>query len=204
MGGAIVVFTLVLYPYVFLLARAALARPGRRRLRRRPQPRRRAARGRSPGHAAPAAPGDRRRCRRRHDGDAHRLRHGAVLRGRHGLGRVSSGSGGAPSTATPPASSPRSFWSFALMIIGLERVLRGRARFGQAAGEAAGLGPRRLTGVRAAAAPRGVCLAVLAAAFGAPTAQLVVWAVERGHRSAGNAARRPVLRVPLALACCWR
>ena len=73
MGGAIVVFTLVLYPYVFLLARAALADQAgsaynvARSLGAGPLE---AARRRDPD----ASTGTRRRCGRRDDGDDHRLR----------------------------------------------------------------------------------------------------------------------------------
>jgi iron(III) transport system permease protein len=72
---------------------------------------------------------------------------------------------------------------FALLVIGIERVLRGRARFGRAGGEDAGLPPRRLRGWRALAATVGTT-AVVVVAFGAPTAQLAAWAVreQRGTR----------------------
>ncbi|MEM8902668.1 MAG: ABC transporter permease subunit, partial [Actinomycetota bacterium] len=73
----------------------------------------------------------------------------------------------------------------ALMIIGLERVLRGRARFGEAGGAAAGVGPRRLHGARAFAA-FALCALVLVASFGAPTAQLTVWAVEEATGDRGT------------------
>ena len=87
MPGAIVAFSLTLYPYVYLLARAALRDQASaaylvaRTL------------GASRGEAtrrvvrADAAAGDRRRRRRRRDGDADRLRHGAVLQRRDGHGR---------------------------------------------------------------------------------------------------------------------
>ena len=65
---------------------------------------------------------------------------------------------------------------FALLVIGLERVLRGRARFGQAGGAGGGIAPRRLTGWKAAGAT-GACLGVLGLAFALPVAQLVVWAI---------------------------
>ena len=78
----------------------------------------------------------------------------------------------------------------ALMIIGLERIMRGRARFGEAAGAAAGLGPRRLEGVRAWAA-FAVCGIVLLLAFLAPTLQLVSWAFQEitGPRGTPNTER---------------
>jgi iron(III) transport system permease protein len=65
---------------------------------------------------------------------------------------------------------------FAVVAIGLERILRGRARYATAGGEAAGFEPRRLRGWRGAAATAAASLVVLAG-FGAPTAQLAVWAV---------------------------
>ncbi len=74
---------------------------------------------------------------------------------------------------------------FALAIIGLERVLRGRARYGTAAGRAAGIEPRRLRGVRAAAAV-GICVTVIGLAFALPAAQLVVWAIERAQSDIGT------------------
>ncbi len=71
----------------------------------------------------------------------------------------------------------------ALFSIGFERVLRGRARFGDAAGHAARVEPLRLRGWRAAAATL-VATAVVTVAFLAPTARLVTWAVaeHRGTR----------------------
>jgi iron(III) transport system permease protein len=71
---------------------------------------------------------------------------------------------------------------FALLVIGLERVLRGRARYGQAAGEAAGISPRRLRGARAWAATA-VCGSVVAFAFAAPAVRLALWALEEAARS---------------------
>ncbi|MEZ5279208.1 MAG: iron ABC transporter permease [Acidimicrobiales bacterium] len=75
--------------------------------------------------------------------------------------------------------------AFALLIIGLERVLRGRARFGTAAGRAGGIQPRRLTGRRAAAA-FAACSSVLALSFVLPTVQLVTWAVQRASSDNGT------------------
>ena len=72
---------------------------------------------------------------------------------------------------------------FAVLAIGLERILRGRARFGRAGGQDAGIPPRRLRGWRAVAATVG-CAAVVVLGFGAPTAQLAVWAIreQTGNR----------------------
>ena len=87
LGGAIITFSLVLYPYVYLLARAALRDQASGAYL--------TARSLGAGPAridaasrAPARPtGDRRRCRRGDDGNAHRLRDRAVLRCRHRVGR---------------------------------------------------------------------------------------------------------------------
>jgi iron(III) transport system permease protein len=64
---------------------------------------------------------------------------------------------------------------FALLVIVGERLLRGRARYHQHGGAARGLPRVRLTGIRGWAAT-GVCVAVLTAAFGLPVAQLLWWA----------------------------
>jgi iron(III) transport system permease protein len=64
---------------------------------------------------------------------------------------------------------------FALIAIMLERVFRGRARFAEAGGHGAGFTRRRLRGAKAVLAMVGSGLVVLLA-FGAPTAQLVAWA----------------------------
>lgn len=66
---------------------------------------------------------------------------------------------------------------FALVAIGLERVLRGRARFGESGGAGGGHEPVRLRGWRAWAATAGASFVVLLA-FGAPTLRLATWAVE--------------------------
>jgi len=64
---------------------------------------------------------------------------------------------------------------FALLVIAGERLLRGRARYHQAGGAGRGLPRVRLTGARAWAAT-GTCAGVLAIAFGLPVAQLLWWA----------------------------
>jgi iron(III) transport system permease protein len=63
----------------------------------------------------------------------------------------------------------------ALAVILLERALRGRARYTQAGGTVQRLQPRALRGWRAAAAS-GACLLTLALAFALPAAQLAAWA----------------------------
>lgn len=64
---------------------------------------------------------------------------------------------------------------FALLVIAGERLLRGRARYHQAGGAGRGLPRVRLTGARAWAAT-GTCAGVLAIGFGLPVAQLLWWA----------------------------
>lgn len=65
--------------------------------------------------------------------------------------------------------------AFALLVIAAERAARGRARFGEAGGRGAGMEPRRLHGWRALAAT-GTCAVVAAVAFWGPVARLVWWA----------------------------
>jgi iron(III) transport system permease protein len=68
---------------------------------------------------------------------------------------------------------------FALALLLLERSLRGRARFVQSHRRGPGMTPVRLTGVRAAAATAG-CALVLGIAFVLPAAQLAAWAIADG------------------------
>jgi iron(III) transport system permease protein len=65
---------------------------------------------------------------------------------------------------------------FALLVIAGERLLRGRARYHQRRATGRGLKPTSLTGARGWAATT-ACLAVLGAAFVVPVGQLVWWAV---------------------------
>ncbi|MPY77355.1 MAG: ABC transporter permease subunit [Actinophytocola sp.] len=64
---------------------------------------------------------------------------------------------------------------FAVAVIAVERLLRGRARYHQKGGRGRGLATVRLTGAHRWLAT-GTCVAVLAAAFGLPAAQLLWWA----------------------------
>lgn len=96
---------------------------------------------------------------------------------------------------------------FALAVVLVERLLRGRARYEQPGGAAPGVEPERLGGVRAWLAT-GLCLAVLAGAFAAPVVQLASWALGRSAedaRAAGDAtsylSNSAFLAVVTALVC---
>lgn len=65
---------------------------------------------------------------------------------------------------------------FAVGVLLLERLLRGRRRYDQAGGASRVLEPTRLTGRRALAATS-TCVVVLALAFAAPVTRLMTWAV---------------------------
>lgn len=65
---------------------------------------------------------------------------------------------------------------FALVIIAFERRMRGRARYYQAGGRDRGITPVQLSG-RAAWGATAACLAVLTAGFFLPVARLVAWVV---------------------------
>ncbi|MBS3933447.1 MAG: iron ABC transporter permease [Truepera sp.] len=81
---------------------------------------------------------------------------------------------------------------FALALIALERLLRGRARYFQTGGYSPGIGRVRLTGWRGWGAA-GLCGLVLAVAFLVPVLQLALWAV-----------RDLVQAAPSTLAAYWR
>ena len=70
---------------------------------------------------------------------------------------------------------------FALCLLALERSLRGRARFTQNPRRGPGVTPRPLSGWKAAAAT-GTGFAILGAAFVLPLAQLIIWAADAGGR----------------------
>ncbi len=183
-GGAIVVFSLVLYPYVFLLARAALSDQagGAYEVAR--------SLGAGPVEAArrvvlpqlrPAIAAGVAVVMMETLTDYATVQYFNVDTVSVGVFRIWRG------TFDRDAASELAalVLVFALLIIGLERVLRGRARFGSAAGRAEGLQARRLTGARAAAAT-GSCFAVLALAFTLPTVQLIAWAIERARSENGT------------------
>ena len=74
---------------------------------------------------------------------------------------------------------------FALFAIALERILRGRARFGESGGEAATVEPVRLRGWRAIAATAGAT-SVVTVAFVAPTLRLATWAIDEQRSVRGT------------------
>ncbi|MBD8870155.1 ABC transporter permease [Nocardioides donggukensis] len=67
---------------------------------------------------------------------------------------------------------------FAVAVLAGERLMRGRSRFTQKGGRGSGLRPAPLTGARAWLAT-GVCLLALGASFFVPVLRLGAWAVER-------------------------
>jgi iron(III) transport system permease protein len=69
---------------------------------------------------------------------------------------------------------------FAVAVLAGERLMRGRARYHQRGGRGQGLQSRRLTGWRGWAAA-GLCLLALAAGFFVPVARLVAWAVSEAR-----------------------
>ncbi len=184
MGGAIVVFTLVLYPYVYLLGRAALADQAGTAYD--------AARslGATPLEAArrvvipllrPALAAGVAVVAMETLTDFGTVQYFSIDTVSVGVFRIWRG------TFDLDAASEFAtlVLAVALIIIGIERGLRGRARFGQAAGEAAGIAPRELSGLRSWAATS-ICGLVVLVAFVAPTAQLVTWAVSEATGSRGT------------------
>ncbi|MGN6695864.1 MAG: ABC transporter permease [Aquihabitans sp.] len=75
--------------------------------------------------------------------------------------------------------------AFAFIAIFVERVLRGRARFAESGGEGAGFTRRRIAGAKGWLATAAASVVVLLA-FGAPTAQLVSWAVAEQRSPRGT------------------
>lgn len=183
-GGAVVVFSLVLYPYVYLLARAALSDQAgssyevARSLGAGPveAARRVVLRQLRPAIAAGVAV-----VMMETLTDFATVQYFDVDTVSVGVFRIWRG------TFDRDAASELAtlVLAFALLIIGLERALRGRARFGMAAGHAGGIVPRRLTGARAATATS-ACIVVLALAFALPIVQLIMWAIDRAASSNGT------------------
>lgn len=92
----------------------------------------------------------------------------------------------------------------ALLLVTIERVLRGRARYHQALGRGDAITPRPLVGWRRWAAPVPAVLLLLVA-FGVPVAQLVAWSVEtiadgRLDSGLGRAARNTIVLGVIAAA----
>lgn len=175
MLGAIIAFTLVLYPYVFLLARAALRDQAAGAYH--------AARilGAGPAEAArrvvmplvrPAIVAGTAIVMMETLTDFATVQYFGVDTVSVGVFRIWRGQydrDAASEIATIVLA-------FALVVIGLERIARGRARFGQSGGAASGIERRRLAGWRAVGASS-ICATIALAAFGGPVAQLVWWAV---------------------------
>ncbi|MEJ7798959.1 MAG: iron ABC transporter permease [Ilumatobacter sp.] len=182
LGGAIVAFTLVLYPYVYLLARAALrdqaagAYQAARTL------------GAAPSEAArrvvlplvrPAIAAGGAVVMMETLTDFATVQYFGVDTVSVGVFRIWRG------TYDRDAASEIAtlVLAFALLAIGLERIARGRAKFGQSGGAAAGMDQRVLTGWRAVAATA-TCAGIVLAAFVGPVLQLAVWSVreQTGNR----------------------
>ncbi len=184
MGGAIVTFSLVLYPYVYLLARAALrdqaagayltarslgAGPAES-MRRVVLPLVR------PAIAAGAAV-----VMMETLTDFATVQYFGVDTVSVGVFRIWRG------TYDRDAASELALvvLAFAVLAIGLERIGRGRARYGQSGGADGGLIATRLTGRKAAAA-FGTCALVIIVAFAGPTLQLIVWAIAEQRSPRGT------------------
>ena len=71
---------------------------------------------------------------------------------------------------------------FAVAVLAGERLLRGRARYHQRGGRGQGMQPRRLTGWRGWGATT-LCLLALAAGFFVPVVRLVLWAVAEAREN---------------------
>ncbi len=183
-GGAIVAFTLVLYPYVYLLSRAALrdqaagAYHAARTL------------GATPSEAArrvvlplvrPAIAAGGAVVMMETLTDFATVQYFGVDTVSVGVFRIWRG------TYDRDAASELAtvVLAFALLAIGLERIARGRARFGQSGGAGAGLERRRLSGWRAVVAT-GTCAAIVLAAFVGPVIQLAVWAIREQSSDRGT------------------
>lgn len=184
LGGAIVTFTLVLYPYVYLLVRAALRDQAGLAFQ--------AARslGATPAEAArrvvlpmvrPAIAAGGAIVAMETLTDFATVQYFGVDTVSVGVFRIWRG------TYDRDAASEIAtlVLGFALLAIGLERVGRGRARFGESGGAGAGVDRRRLHGPRAWAATAG-CGAVVLLAFAGPVLQLAWWAVREQRSDRGT------------------
>ncbi|MEP6300103.1 MAG: iron ABC transporter permease [Ilumatobacter sp.] len=184
LGGAIVTFTLVLYPYVYLLARAAL----RDQASGAYQAARTLGATRSEASRRIVLPLDRPAIAAgvavvmmETLTDFATVQYFGVDTVSVGVFRIWRG------TYDRDAASQIAtlVLAFALLAIGLERVARGRARFSQTGATGAGIEPSRLRGGRAALAT-GACTAMVLAAFAGPVVRLVVWAVQEQQSERGT------------------
>lgn len=182
--GAIVTFTLVLYPYVFLLSRAALhdqAAGAYRAARTLGAPPNEAARRVVLPLVRPAIAGGAAVVMMETLTDFATVQYFGVETVSVGVFRIWRSAydrGAAAEIATVVLA-------FALIAITIERIARGRARFGQSGGAGGGLDRRRLTG-RSAWAASGLCGLVVLIAFVGPVAQLVTWAVREQRSDRGT------------------
>lgn len=184
MWGAILVFTLVLYPYVYLLARAALRDQAAGAYQ--------AARvlGSTPSEAArrvvlplvrPAIAAGAAVVMMETLTDFATVQYFGVDTVSVGLFRIWRGQYDRDAASEIAVL----VLGFALLAIGFERIARGRARFGQSGGRGAGLERRRLGGWRAVGATA-VCGGVVVAAFIGPVIQLAVWAIDEQRNGRGT------------------
>jgi iron(III) transport system permease protein len=74
---------------------------------------------------------------------------------------------------------------FALLVITFERLLRGRARFGESGGQNAGVERRRLGGIKGFGATAAAG-SVVAIAFAAPVLRLLTWAIDEQRSPRGT------------------
>ena len=184
MGGAIIAFTLVVYPYVYLLTRAALRDQAAGAYQ--------AARvlGAGPSEAArrvvlplvrPAIAAGAAIAMMETLTDFATVQYFGVDTVSVGVFRIWRG------TYDRDAASEIAVLvlAFALLAIGFERVARGRARYGSSGGAGAGLERMRLRGWRAATAAA-LCGSVVFLAFAGPVTQLVVWSVSEQRSDRGT------------------
>jgi iron(III) transport system permease protein len=90
--------------------------------------------------------------------------------------------------------------SITLLLLMLERASRGRARYSEDAGKSGAVRPVRLRGIRAAAA-LGLPLVLIAGVVGAPLAQLAVWSARSISHDVLPAQLAESARNSLLLAC---
>lgn len=184
MWGAILAFTLVLYPYVYLLARAALRDQAAGAYH--------AARvlGAGPSEAArrvvlplvrPAIAAGAAIAMMETLTDFATVQYFGVDTVSVGVFRIWRG------TYDRDAASEIAVLvlAFALLAIGFERIARGRAQYGTSGGAGAGLERVRLRGWRRPAATA-LCGTVVMAAFVGPVAQLAFWAVREQRSDRGT------------------